>query len=123
MVVELKGEERSQFLSKAKYDEVLRCLECWKELGSATQLREAYLQGYAWVRKYFIVNVKEGMLKKKAALEEIMVVSHRDRMFDDIHKSHIIGGHCKDRALHDDAVYEAHEASMISHKIQPGGLL
>ncbi|KAL3922132.1 MAG: hypothetical protein SGPRY_004671, partial [Prymnesium sp.] len=57
-----------------------------------------------------------GTFKKKASLEKIMVVSHRDRLFDDIYKIHINSGHCKDRALHD-AEQKAHGAS-ISHKIQ-----
>ncbi|KAL3929074.1 MAG: hypothetical protein SGPRY_002114 [Prymnesium sp.] len=59
---------------------------------------------------------QEGTFKEKASLEEVMVVLHRDRMFDDIYKIHVNGGHCKGRALHD-AVHKAHRAS-ISHKIQ-----
>ncbi|KAL3916466.1 MAG: hypothetical protein SGPRY_006810, partial [Prymnesium sp.] len=106
MVGERKGEERSQFLTKAKYDEILRCLESWSEFGSKHSRRG--MLGYA--------SAQEGTFKKKASLEEVMVVSHRDRMFDDICKIHVNGGHCKGRALHD-AVHKAHGAS-ISHKIQ-----
>lgn len=58
MVGERKGGERLKFLIKAKYDEILRSLASWSELGSANQRREAYSQGYTWLRKCVIVNVK-----------------------------------------------------------------
>ncbi|KAL3897087.1 MAG: hypothetical protein SGPRY_013124 [Prymnesium sp.] len=45
-----------------------------------------------------------------------MVVSHRNRIFDDIHAQHVEGGHCKNKALYD-RVFKAHGGS-ISHKIQ-----
>ena len=61
---------------------------------------------YAWARKYNLVNFSGHKLlvfKDEAAedeedeptLDQSKIVSHQGRVFEDLHKIHIAGGHCK----------------------------
>ena len=45
------GAERSSFLSKAKYDDIVACLGQW-ECADKKVRRERWHQGHAWVKKY-----------------------------------------------------------------------
>ena len=45
------GAERSQFLTKQKYDEIVKCLQQWESM-SAKERKEQWPQGHAWLKKY-----------------------------------------------------------------------
>ena len=45
------GAERSSFLSKAKYDDIVACLGQWEGADKKVR-RERWSQGHAWVKKY-----------------------------------------------------------------------
>ena len=46
------GAERSAFLTKAKYDEIVDCLKQWEIFEDKKLRREKWSQGHAWVKKY-----------------------------------------------------------------------
>ena len=48
------GSERSQFLSKAKYEEIVTCLKAW-ESTDAKARKEKWSQGHAWTKKYALL--------------------------------------------------------------------
>ncbi|KAL3922535.1 MAG: hypothetical protein SGPRY_004529 [Prymnesium sp.] len=132
---DLCAEERSQFLTKEKYEEILDCLLGWNSMGNTSERKAKYSQGYAWIKKYTVVKsggvhlvcidpdtLEQRKLTEaqagrcKRCVEAYIVVSHRNRIFDDIHGQHVEGGHCKNKALYD-RVFKVHGDS-ISHKIQ-----
>ena len=55
LCAERKGEERSQFLTKEKYEEILECLLGWDSMGNSSERKAKYSQGYAWIKKYTVV--------------------------------------------------------------------
>ena len=120
------GAERSSFLSKAKYDDIVACLGQW-ECADKKVRRERWHQGHAWVKKYALfgtgsatvlmylsdvqkqdvgaADTEDGVGEDgvaapvEAALDKTVVVSHSGRVFEDLHAIHINGGHCKARTF------------------------
>ena len=100
--------ERSQFLTERKYEEVCTALEEFHVAESGNEKKEvqkAYSQVYAWAKKYELVAFESSkvlVLKDEdsgdsdtQAFDRAKVVSHRGRVFDDLLKIHLEGGHCK----------------------------
>lgn len=73
------------------------------ELGKAVQ--KVHSQVYAWAKKYELVTFKGSNIlifkggadgdSETLALDQAQVVSHHGRVFEDLLKIHIDGGHCK----------------------------
>ena len=117
------GAERSQFLTKQKYDEIVKCLQQWESM-SAKERKEQWPQGHAWLKKYALFGEGESAvlifnpdelevkrLKKSggkdaagvdpapAPVDHSLIVSHSGRVFEDLHEVHVAGGHCKSRTF------------------------
>jgi len=105
-----QGDERSQFLTEARYDDVCAALDGWtgKDGPAKKETQQNFNQVYAWVRKYDLVNFSGHKLlvfkdkdeadedeEGEPALDQSKIVSHQGRVFEDLHKIHIAGGHCK----------------------------
>ena len=115
------GTERSQFLTESKHKEIVECLAEWESRSDNKKERlSKFPQGYAWRNKYALFGpddsavlifnpefVGRGKTKEEAlpneaaapaaaqALDEAQVVSHEGRVFEDLLKIHLEGGHCK----------------------------
>ena len=114
------GTERSQFLTESKHKEIVECLAEWES--RSDNKKERLLKfplGYAWRNKYALFGPDDsavlifnpefvGLGKQKEALptdaaapaaaqalDEAQVVSHEGRVFEDLLKIHLEGGHCK----------------------------
>ena len=129
------GNERSPFMTEAKYNDVLACVQQWDKLTDKKARRERWNQGHCWVKKYDVVtfgdDVQQLIFRGKArgdaqcglgnaavaaagetpgedaadesiaALDTVVLVSHAGRVFDDLHKIHLEGGHCRAKAFLD----------------------
>ena len=105
-----KSDERSQFLPSEKYDQVCGALAGWNEKDGTEKkaTQKDYPQVYAWARKYELVSISGSdvlVFKSKeeedaaTALDQAVKVSHQGRVFEDLHKIHLDGGHCKSRTF------------------------
>ena len=104
--------ERSQFLTKEKFDVILECLGRWPEL-TAAQRRGEWSQGHAWMKKYAVVSVGGDnvlVFNEKTdttdgapglALDAAVRVSHQESAFEDLRSVHVAGGHSKSKAFCD----------------------
>ena len=104
-----QGDERSQFLTEACYEDICAALDGWTEKDGPAkkETQQNFGQVYAWARKYnlvsfsgskvLVVKVKEEPAEgeDQLALDQSKIVSHQGRVFEDLHKIHIAGGHCK----------------------------
>ena len=108
----LEDVERSQFLTERKYEEVCTALEEFYHAQSGNEKKEvqkAYSQVYAWAKKYELVALGSSKVlvfkdedngdADSLAFDRAKVVSHRGRVFDDLLKIHLNGGHCKARTF------------------------
>ena len=100
--------ERSQFLTERKYAEVCVVLEEFSQAGDASEkkaVQKEHSQVYAWAKKHELVTFKGSKIlifkggadgdDETLALDQAQVVSHHGRVFEDLLKVHIDGGHCK----------------------------
>ena len=106
-----QSDERSQFLTEDKYNKVCEALAGWdaKEGKEKKATQQEYPQVYAWARKYELVSMSGSevlVFKNKAeeddaltALDQSVKVSHQGRVFEDLHKIHLHGGHCRNRTF------------------------
>ena len=103
-----EDKERSQFLTERKYEEVCAVLEQFSEARDASEkkaVQKVHSQVYAWAKKYELVTFKGSKILifkgvadgdgDTLALDQAQVVSHHGRVFEDLLKIHIDGGHCK----------------------------
>ena len=104
-----QGDERSQFLTEACYEDICAALDGWTEKDGPAkkETQQNFGQVYAWARKYnlvsfsgskvLVVKVKEEPAEgeDQLALDQSKIVSHQGRVFEELHKIHIAGGHCK----------------------------
>ena len=104
-----QGDERSQFLTEARYEDICAALNGWTEKDGPAkkETQQNFGQVYAWARKYnlvsfsgskvLVVKVKEEPAEgeDQLALDQSKIVSHQGRVFEELHKIHIAGGHCK----------------------------
>eukprot|EP00908_Phaeocystis_cordata_P001045 Transcript_11121.p2 GENE.Transcript_11121~~Transcript_11121.p2 ORF type:complete len:141 (-),score=67.31 Transcript_11121:171-593(-) len=107
-----QSDERSQFLTEDKYNKVCEALGGWdvKDGKEKKATQQEYPQVYAWARKYELVSMSGSevlVFKNKAeeedaltALDQSVKVSHQGRVFEDLHKIHLHGGHCRNRIIH-----------------------
>ena len=99
---------RSQFLTERKFEEVCAVLEAFygeRDAFNKKAVQEGHSQVYAWAKKYELVTFKGSKILifkggadgdgETMALDQAEVVSHHSRVFDDLLKIHIDGGHCK----------------------------
>ena len=103
--------DRSQFLTREKYEEVVAALEVSANAAAnAFKLKEVqkeYPRVYYWNKKYTLLRFPDGANiltfkdNPREALDATMVVSHQGRVFDDLLALHIAGGHCKARTFYD----------------------
>jgi hypothetical protein len=103
-----EDKERTQFLTERKYEQVCTGLEEFYEAEDASAkkaVQKVHSQVYAWAKKYELVSFKDSkvlIFKNGAdgdgdtlALDQAQVVSHHGRVFADLLKIHVDGGHCK----------------------------
>ena len=107
-------------MTESKYKEIVECLAEWESRSdNKKERRSKFPQGYAWRNKYALFGTNDSSvlifnpdfvgrgktdeaLPKEAAspvaaqaLDEALVVSHEGRVFEDLLKIHLDGGHCK----------------------------
>lgn len=146
------GNERSPFMTEAKYNDVLACVKQWDLFTDKKVRRDRWNQGHSWVKKYDVVrfgdDVEQLIFRGKsrgdakcglgnaaaaagektpgedaadadadsiAALDTVVLVSHAGRVFDDLHKIHIAGGHSRAKAFLDQV--KARFGASITEKI------
>ena len=103
-----EDKERSQFLTERKYEEVCAVLEEFSGAADASEkkaVQKVHSQVYAWAKKYELVTFQGSKIlifkggadgdDETLALDQAQVVSHHGRVFEDLLKIHIDGGHCK----------------------------
>ena len=99
---------RSSFRSTSTSKSALGWRSCFYEAGDASAkkaVQKVHSQVYAWAKKYELVSFKDSkvlIFKNGAdgdddtlALDQAQVVSHHGRVFADLLKIHVDGGHCK----------------------------
>ena len=114
------GKDRSQYLTEDKYNEIVLCVTEFPTL-SSKEKKAKYSQGHAWIKKYKVLSVgnsrelilnpdfkgrkagaganEEGGEGASGALDQSVVISHAGRVFEDLLKIHVAGGHCKSKTL------------------------
>jgi len=115
------------YMTEIEHDDIREVVGRWETL-TKEERRQLGTKSYSWLKKYAVVGVGSGafLIYKDddgadddgageggeggedaggtegagvQALDTSKVVSHGGRMFDDLHSTHIAGGHCKARTF------------------------